>query len=83
MTVEGELRKEQQELQTVVSEKQLIIEAQEQRIQALDAANNRLLSALNQLKDRCGRPPNGLTPSQVAAQLSLTPENGHFRSSTC
>ncbi|ELT88294.1 hypothetical protein CAPTEDRAFT_225557 [Capitella teleta] len=84
MTVEGELRKEQQELQTVVSEKQQIIEVQEQRIHALDAANNRLLSALNQLKDRCqpGRPPNGLTSPQVA-QLSLQSENGHFRSSTC
>ena len=93
ITVEGELRKEQVELQTVVSEKQKIIDVQEQRIHALDAANNRLLSALGQLKERCHTPVspgpgpgpgrNGLAPNPQVAKLSLQSENGQFKSSSC
>jgi len=82
ITVEEELRREQCELQTVVSQKQKIIDAQERRIQSLDAANNRLLSALNQLKERCQvQNRNGIaSPTRSKLQLS---ENGQFKSSNC
>ena len=50
MFVESELRKEQQEMQEVVKAKQRIVEIQERRIKSLDAANARLLSALNNLR---------------------------------
>ena len=52
INVEEELRREQVELQSIVGQKQQIIDMQERRIQSLDAANARLLSALHQLKDR-------------------------------
>eukprot|EP00794_Sanderia_malayensis_P015996 gene15996-17607_t len=48
--VESELRREQVEMQDIVQAKQKIIEVQERRIKSLDAANKRLVSALNQEK---------------------------------
>lgn len=52
ISVEEELRREQQKMSLVLSHKQRVIEAQEHQIAALDAANNRLLSALSTLKHR-------------------------------
>ncbi|RZF36830.1 hypothetical protein LSTR_LSTR012708 [Laodelphax striatellus] len=52
ISVEEELRMEQRKMSDKLTHKQRVIEAQEHQIAALDAANNRLLAALNQLKDR-------------------------------
>ncbi|XP_014662214.1 PREDICTED: ras GTPase-activating protein nGAP-like [Priapulus caudatus] len=83
--VEEELRKEQQEMQNVVVVKQKIIDAQERRIQSLDSANNRLLAALTQLKDRyhnsenLAPPPPPLSPGMH----HVSADNAAFRSSSC
>lgn len=84
MTVEEELRKEQQDLQTMVVEKQKVIEIQEQRIEGLDAANNRLLCALGSLRDRYNtqgntKGVNGVTSSQKV----MLKEGEGLRSSSC
>jgi len=52
MKVEGELGKEQSDMQEVVEAKQRIIEVQEKRIKSLDSANRRLVSALTQLRNK-------------------------------
>ena len=82
MAVEEELRKEQAELHGVVGQKQKVIEAQERRIQSLDAANTRLLTALNQLKDRYQLQVKNGMASPTKAKLSIT-ENGEYKSSSC
>ncbi|XP_041481016.1 ras GTPase-activating protein nGAP-like isoform X5 [Lytechinus variegatus] len=53
MCVEEELRAEQEEMRGAVKAKQKIIDAQEIRIQSLDLANQRLMRALQALKQRC------------------------------
>lgn len=50
--MEEELRREQLKMSLALSHKQRVIEAQGQQIAALDAANNRLLSALSSLRQR-------------------------------
>ena len=50
--MENELRKEQSQLTSVLTQKERLIEAQHQRIQELNAANNQLHSALASLQDR-------------------------------
>ncbi|KAJ6634623.1 Ras GTPase-activating protein raskol, partial [Pseudolycoriella hygida] len=52
ITMEEELRREQLKMSLALSHKQRVIEAQGQQIAALDAANNRLLSALSSLRQR-------------------------------
>lgn len=52
MTVEEDLRHDQQDMQKLVHQKQKVIEAQERRIQTLDTANAKLMTALNELRDR-------------------------------
>ena len=52
MNVEGELRKEQNDMQEVIEAKQRIIEVQEKRIKSLDSANRRLVAALTQLRNK-------------------------------
>ncbi|XP_013413034.1 ras GTPase-activating protein nGAP isoform X4 [Lingula anatina] len=52
ISVEEELRREHAEMQKLVTQKQKIVEAQERRIQSLDSANTRLMTALSQLKER-------------------------------
>ncbi|KAF8773117.1 Ras GTPase-activating protein raskol like protein [Argiope bruennichi] len=72
ITVEEELRREQQEMQGVILAKQKVIDAQERKLQTLDAANTRLLAALAQLKERYqlqGR--NGLVSSSPTSRLNL------------
>ncbi|XP_035222781.1 ras GTPase-activating protein nGAP-like isoform X3 [Stegodyphus dumicola] len=87
ITVEEELRREQQEMQGVILAKQKVIDAQERKIQTLDAANTRLLAALAQLKERYqlqGR--NGTISSSPTSPAKLAVlENGdtRFKSSSC
>lgn len=50
--MEKELRQEQMKMSVALNHKQRVIEAQGQQIAALDAANNRLLSALSSLRQR-------------------------------
>ncbi|XP_050162477.1 ras GTPase-activating protein nGAP isoform X6 [Myiozetetes cayanensis] len=77
MAVEEELKKDHAEMQAVIDAKQKIIDAQEKRIEFLDSANTRLMSALTQVKERYtmhvrnGNPP----------KLSIT-ENGEFKNSS-
>ena len=52
ISVEEELRREQRKMSDTLTHKQRVIEAQEHQIAVLDATNNRLLSALNQLQER-------------------------------
>lgn len=49
--MEDELRREQREMQGMIRAKQQLIDAQERKIQTLDAANQRLLGALAQLRE--------------------------------
>ncbi|XP_072176772.1 uncharacterized protein [Diadema setosum] len=52
MCVEEELRAEQEEMRGVIKAKEKIIDAQEIRIRSLDQANQRLMTALQVLKQR-------------------------------
>ncbi|XP_055301606.1 ras GTPase-activating protein raskol isoform X6 [Sitodiplosis mosellana] len=52
ISMEKELRQEQMKMSVALTHKQRVIEAQGQQIAALDAANNRLLSALSSLRQR-------------------------------
>lgn len=79
---EDELRKEQREIERLVSQKQMVIEAQERQIQTLDSTNSKLMCALNQLKERCHTNPlrNGLT-AQPPAKVGT--DFGDYKSSAC
>ncbi|XP_049540073.1 ras GTPase-activating protein raskol [Anopheles darlingi] len=52
LVMEEELRREQQTMYLALSQKQRVIEAQGQQIAALDAANNRLLTALSSMQKK-------------------------------
>lgn len=52
ISMEEELRREQLKMSLALTHKQRVIEAQVQQIAALDAANNRLLTALSSLRKR-------------------------------
>ncbi|XP_022085340.1 ras GTPase-activating protein nGAP-like isoform X3 [Acanthaster planci] len=80
VTVEEELKKEQEEMVAVVSAKQKIIDAQETRIQALDAANARLMRALDQLKERYQLTRRTKSSSDIRSAAKLTPLNGSMKS---
>ncbi|XP_072014669.1 uncharacterized protein [Amphiura filiformis] len=82
--VEEELKREREEMQAVVGAKQKIIDAQERRIEALDAANARLMNALDQLKERYQLTRRSKSSSDVrAGSQKLTPYNGNLKSSNC
>ncbi|XP_074653914.1 disabled homolog 2-interacting protein-like isoform X2 [Tubulanus polymorphus] len=69
ITVEEELCKEQQELHGIVGQKERIIQNQDRRLHALDAANNRLLDSLGQLKHQYNITPcNGVKYSACSGQ---------------
>ncbi|XP_075227066.1 ras GTPase-activating protein raskol isoform X3 [Lycorma delicatula] len=74
ISVEEELRREQKKMSDTLSHKQRVIEAQENQIAKLDAANNRLLAALNHLKDKIQEQN---TNSRLLAELS------ELKSSSC
>lgn len=78
MSVEEELRHEQRKMSDTLTHKQRVIEAQEHQIAALDAANNRLLAALSQLKERYqGKSNNNSSTQRLLAEL------GELKSSSC
>lgn len=79
MSVEEELRREQQKMSDTLTHKQRVIEAQEHKIAALDAANSRLLAALASLKDHYPHPTH---PPPHAANRILA-ELGELKSSSC
>ncbi|KAM6948553.1 ras GTPase-activating protein nGAP [Aplochiton taeniatus] len=83
MAVEEELKRDHAEMQAIIDAKQKIIDAQENRISSLDAANSRLMSALTQVKERYSMQNlrNGLSPTNPT-KLSIT-ENGEFKNSSC
>ncbi|XP_054273191.1 ras GTPase-activating protein raskol isoform X2 [Macrosteles quadrilineatus] len=86
ISVEEELRLEQRKMSETLSHKQKVIEAQEHQIAALDAANNRLLAALSQLKDRyqvkASNNNNNNNHNNTGAQRLLA-ELGDLKSSSC
>jgi len=84
MSVEDELRREQRKMSDTLTHKQRVIEAQEHQIAALDAANNRLLNALSQLKERY-QMSNGKTNSPTPTNINhrLLAELGELKSSSC
>ncbi|GFG36103.1 hypothetical protein Cfor_08074, partial [Coptotermes formosanus] len=77
ISVEEELRREQQKMSDALSHKQRVIEAQEHKIAALDAANNRLMSALTTLKDRYALQQGKNGAQRLLAELS------ELKSSSC
>lgn len=68
-------------MQKAVVQKQKVIEAQERRIQSLDIANNKLVVALNQLKDHYNATSrNGLT---APLKSKMSSDLGQFKTSSC
>lgn len=89
-TVEETRRHDQEKLKTVVSQKQHLIDVQDRKIQALDVANTKLLSALSQLKDRRHgpnqngvSPPASATPSSAQLRPKLALDDEELRQSSC
>ncbi|XP_063972503.1 ras GTPase-activating protein raskol isoform X4 [Diachasmimorpha longicaudata] len=89
ISVEEELRREQQKMSAALSYKQRVIDAQEQQIAALDAANTRLmssntrlLSALSTLKQRYNVKAQP-SSSEAAALLQNIADIGELKSSSC
>ncbi|XP_032452988.1 probable Ras GTPase-activating protein isoform X4 [Nasonia vitripennis] len=87
ISVEEELRREQQKMSAALSYKQRVIDAQEQQIAALDAANSRLmssntrlLSALSTLRERYhGNNTNNAT--NVGSNTTKQSNNGNSSAS--
>ncbi|XP_017765678.1 PREDICTED: probable Ras GTPase-activating protein isoform X3 [Eufriesea mexicana] len=89
ISVEEELRREQQKMSAALSYKQRVIDAQEQQIAALDAANSRLmtsntklLSALSTLKQRYNA-KSSQSSNEAAALLQNIADIGELKSSSC
>lgn len=87
MSLEEELRREQQKMSAALSYKQRVIDAQEQQIAALDAANSRLmssntrlLSALSTLKQRYNKTQAN---SDTSALLQNIADMSELKSSSC
>ncbi|XP_020710215.2 ras GTPase-activating protein raskol isoform X5 [Athalia rosae] len=89
ITVEEELRREQQKMSAKLSFKQRVIDAQEQQIAALDAANSRLitsntrlLTALSTLNQRYNA--SAQTTNEATALLqNIADIAGELKSSSC
>ena len=81
MNVEDELRTDQEEMQNIVYQKQRVIEAQERRIQTLDTANAKLMSALNQLRNVSQANHNGMLGPLKSTLISS--ELAEFKTSSC
>ncbi|KAJ8673025.1 hypothetical protein QAD02_004286, partial [Eretmocerus hayati] len=87
ISVEEELRREQQKMSAALSYKQRVIDAQEQQIAALDAANSRLmssntrlLSALSTLRERYHAAQQSSSDVQVLHNIADIAE---LKSSSC
>ncbi|KAG1651041.1 putative Ras GTPase-activating protein [Nymphon striatum] len=78
ITVEEELRKENQEMHDVLSEKQRVIDAQGRKIQDLDATKNHLLNTIGHINCDYQSPTNKSITKPIAS-----PESGEFKSSSC
>lgn len=72
LAMEEELRREQYKMSLVLTHKQRVIEAQGQQIAALDAANNRLLTALSSLRNRYENQSNQSDTSSPAPNASAS-----------
>ncbi|XP_025413430.1 probable Ras GTPase-activating protein isoform X6 [Sipha flava] len=83
MSVEDELRREQRKMSDTLTHKQRVIEAQEHQIAALDAANNRLLNALSQLKERYQMNNGKTNNTSPNINHRLLAELGELKSSSC
>ncbi|XP_067661735.1 ras GTPase-activating protein nGAP-like isoform X2 [Haliotis asinina] len=83
VSIEEELKHEQQQMQKIVTKKQEVIEAQERRIHTLDSANSKLLQALNDLKERYNttQSRNGIS-GPPRAKITAA-DLGGFKSSSC
>ncbi|XP_078324419.1 ras GTPase-activating protein nGAP-like isoform X8 [Crassostrea virginica] len=81
MNVEDELRHDQEEMQSVVKQKQKVIEAQERRIKTLDNANAKLMSALHQLRS-VSQTNNNSMLGPLRTNL-ISPEVAEFKTSSC
>lgn len=88
ISVEEELRREQQKMSATLSYKQCLIDAQKQQIAALDAANTRLmssntrlLSALSLLKQQYTTQPNN--NNDASTLLQNIADIGELKSSSC
>ncbi|CAG2061335.1 unnamed protein product, partial [Timema podura] len=77
ISVEEELRRKELNMSEALTHKQRVIEAQEHQIAALDAANNRLLTALTTLKDRYAVQQGKNGAQRLLAELS------DLKSSSC
>lgn len=77
--MEKDLRQEQKGMQEVLCEKQRVIESQERHIVSLDAANRRLRSTLEHIKEH-QRGPSG--NGMVVPRPSLLCDNER-KSSSC
>ncbi|XP_043231372.1 ras GTPase-activating protein nGAP-like isoform X1 [Amphibalanus amphitrite] len=80
--VENELRKEQSQLTSVLTQKERLIEAQHQRIQELNAANNQLHSALASLQDR-SLPLCAPRSPAVSGSGAAVSDTSDYKSSSC
>lgn len=76
--MEEELRREQLKMSLALSHKQRVIEAQGQQIAALDAANNRLLSALSSLRQRYEAQSGGGSSGAASAQSHQSSSNAEL-----
>lgn len=83
MSVEDELRREQRKMSDTLTHKQRVIEAQEHQIAALDAANNRLLNTLSQLRERYQINSNKTSNVSPTINHRLLAELGELKSSSC
>ncbi|XP_046331942.1 ras GTPase-activating protein nGAP-like isoform X6 [Haliotis rufescens] len=83
VSIEEELKHEQQQMQKIVTKKQEVIDAQERRIHTLDSANSKLLQALNDLKERYNttQSRNGIS-GPPRAKITAA-DLGGFKSSSC
>ena len=77
------MRQEQTEMQKAVTQKQKVIEAQERRIQSLDIANNKLVVALNQLKEHYNAAARNGTVTSGPIKKKLSTDLGQFKTSSC
>ena len=80
-TVDQTRRHDNNKLQNIVQHKQQLINAQDERIQSLDVANNKLLSALSQLKDRCHMQNHNGLASPIQHRIAL--DDDDIKQSSC
>ncbi|XP_072744017.1 ras GTPase-activating protein raskol isoform X8 [Anoplolepis gracilipes] len=86
ISVEEELRREQQKMSAALSYKQRVIDAQEQQIAALGAANSRLMSTNASLLSALSKQrytTKSQTSSEAAPLLQNIADIGELKSSSC